>query len=64
MCSEDWEEHFQGVGVGSAQIEPMRTYAKDVAEGFVLSTYYVGIHAYGTREGGIISFICLLSGST
>ena len=63
MCSEEWEEHFQGVGVGSAQIEPMRTYAKDVAEGFVLSTY-VGIHAYGTREGGIISPICLLSGGT
>ena len=62
MCREEWEEHFQGVGVGSVQIEPMRTCAKGVAEGFVLSTY-VGIHAYGTREVGIISFIWLLSGS-
>ena len=38
MCSEEWEEHFQGVGVGSVQIERMRTCAKGVAEGIVLST--------------------------
>ena len=63
MCSEEWEEYFQGVGVGSAQIEPMRTCAKGVAEGFVLSTY-VRLHAYGTRDGGIVSFIYLLSGSS
>ena len=37
MCSEEWEEHFQGVGVGSVQIERMRTCAKGVAEGFVIS---------------------------
>ena len=56
MCGEEWEEHFQGVGVGSVQIECMRTCAKGVAEGFVLSTY-VRLHAYGTREGGIVSLI-------
>ena len=56
MCSEEWEEHFQGVGVGSAQIEPMRTCAKGVAEGLVLSIY-VRLHAHGTSEGGIASFI-------
>ena len=34
----------------------MRTCAKGAAEQFVLSTY-VGVHAYGTRKGGIIFYM-------
>ena len=56
MCSKEWEEHFQGVGVGSAHIELIHTCAKGVAEGSALSIY-VRLHACGTREGGIVSFI-------
>ena len=36
MCSEEWEEHVQGVCVGFVQIERMRTCAKGVAEGFII----------------------------
>ena len=63
-CSEEWEEQCQGVAVESAQIEPIHTCASGVTEGFSFSTWYVCSHAYGTKEGGIFSFIELLSGST
>ena len=55
MCSEEWEERFPGVGVVSSEIESSHTCAKGVTEGFVLSTQYVRLHAYGTKEGGILS---------
>ena len=53
MCSEGWEEHFQGVGVGSAQIEPIHTCAKGVAEGFVLSTYMFAYMPTGQGRAGL-----------